>query len=264
MAAPTTVLPTEATSPDSEAPFQLSPAEKARIKAEESFRLQLRSETDKGELKSSVMNFLNSAFGLFLLSTLLVSGLGTYLSRQYQEKAAKLVQHEEAIKHLVELDYRLAQLDYRLLKIDTQPDEALAQSKCLTDIIEGRGTFQPSLKEYEGLNMIGLMSWFNYNIEKTPYRTRAYHHLRSFLLLKEPKGIYDTRQVRIALGAVNHFRNEVNTLLLPEPSFWNWLKAIGTGWGIASLCGLSLAAGAFLVVLLRKRFKHQTPLVAAT
>ena len=81
----------------------LTEEEKARIRAEEVFRLEVRRTLDaaKPQLspRQSLWLWLNSAFGLWLLFSVVLAGLTTTYTR-YQNQRAQHVKKEEAEKRL--------------------------------------------------------------------------------------------------------------------------------------------------------------------
>ncbi|UII20846.1 hypothetical protein [Fulvivirga ligni] len=53
----------------------LNQSDKERIKAEEIFRNEVRKELEQGKKNSKFWVFLNSSFGIFILSSVLIGGL---------------------------------------------------------------------------------------------------------------------------------------------------------------------------------------------
>ena len=104
-------------SPGSVTPNQTQPAlneqEVQKIAEEERLRYRLRSEFDlqaKESPRSSWWNFLNSHFGLFLLSSVLLAGLtGLHTQAQYYSRQLEL-RNQEILKVTTELKYRLEQI----------------------------------------------------------------------------------------------------------------------------------------------------------
>lgn len=132
-----------------------------RITAEERLRFQLREEllSDKsGTSGSKALKFLNSAFGLFLLTTIFVSGLGglfTWWNQKIKEDQALRQQQK---KLLAEFDFRLNELDSRISQIAKANDP---DSKGLYTVYVYRAAlgaqFQPTLPEFRDVTWAGII-----------------------------------------------------------------------------------------------------------
>lgn len=109
----------------------------ARIFAEESYRSEVRKQldADKTEKDGRVRKFLNSAFGLWLLSAIFVSGAGTiYQSWQKradedkvatQQKVVEAAANRLAVERLdIEISFRISQA---LLRLSTISEQVKAQ-----------------------------------------------------------------------------------------------------------------------------------------
>jgi hypothetical protein len=105
-----------------------------RIIAEERLRLQVREELERAKKTQSTSGlnlwaFLNSGFGIFLLSSIFVTGLGglfTYWTQHNKEKEERV---REEKRLLAEFDFRLKELETRITQINS------------TNNIEEKGTF---------------------------------------------------------------------------------------------------------------------------
>ena len=98
--------------PNSEAFLILTEQEKGRIRAEELYREQLRAEISKPKTGiAKLLAFLNSPLGIYVLSSLLLSG-ATYVYTQHKENQDKQrAQKEELAKVQDEILFREHQLE---------------------------------------------------------------------------------------------------------------------------------------------------------
>jgi hypothetical protein len=127
----------------------------ARITAEEMVRLDIRSELENSKrlgTGSRIWKFVNSAFGIFLLGTIFVTGFGSLISSRSQEK-------QEQRKLLTEFDYRLNSLETWSREIQTTSDEMLrgVDSIYIWRATTGDVQYQPVLPEYKNLSWISIV-----------------------------------------------------------------------------------------------------------
>ena len=85
----------------------LSDQEKDRIRLEEKYRMEVREELSKAGRLSKALNFLNSNFASFLLSTVIVGGL-SFLYNYQREQVKK---DEESYRLFTEVQHRLKTLE---------------------------------------------------------------------------------------------------------------------------------------------------------
>ncbi|SRR5216683_2415089 len=130
---------------------------------EEKLRTRIRSELepDKPNGRSKAWKFLNSPFGLFLLGSVLISGLGhVYTERQHQAELSK-IREQELIKVASEFEYRLNQVDYlaeRLAAPGISSDERRGVGVLLWRVVVGDVAYQPSLPEFKSIHWAGLVT----------------------------------------------------------------------------------------------------------
>jgi hypothetical protein len=97
-------------------PFELSPEEKAKITAEERYRIALRKELDPPKEKNKKWEFLNSTFGIWLFSSI-VLGLITWGYTTWTDSRKAKEQKKEAINQIdVEITYRILDFETGLAK----------------------------------------------------------------------------------------------------------------------------------------------------
>jgi hypothetical protein len=139
------------------------PVEQVRqITAEEQLRTRLRAEFDpkaKREHRSGWWEFLNSSFGLFLLSSVVLAGLtGLYSQAQYHSHQLEL-RNQEILKVTSELQYRLHQIRrYSEQMSKAAPGNKVGASRFIWyTIYGGPEYYHASLPEFSGVTTYGLV-----------------------------------------------------------------------------------------------------------
>lgn len=130
-----------------------------RITAEELVRLQVRERLHANDRPDSrVLKFLNSAFGLFLLTSLFVSGLGGFFTYWNQKTKENEVRRGEEKKLLAEFDFRLSELDTRISEIARTSDLDVKGADTIYVYRAAMGSdFQPALPEYKNEHWAGII-----------------------------------------------------------------------------------------------------------
>jgi len=148
---------------DDKLPVSLPDEVIKRITAEELFRFEVqgrlrRKETDGSESKT--VKFLNSAFGLFLLSAIFISGLGGMFQLWSEKIKQNEVQREVQKKILSEYRWRLNGLDKLIAEAAnaTDVDTKGADSILIYRISYGAVEFQPSLPEFKNESWAGVIT----------------------------------------------------------------------------------------------------------
>lgn len=147
---------------DSKLPLSLPEDVIQRITAEEMVRFEVREHLRRkktDDSSSKLLKFLNSGFGLFLLGTIFVSGLGglfTYWSQKTKDKQA---QQEVEKKLLAEFEFRLRELDARISEIDASSDVDTKGADTIYIYRAAMGTsdFQPALPEFKNEHWAGVI-----------------------------------------------------------------------------------------------------------
>jgi hypothetical protein len=141
---------------------QLTEATVDRIIAEETIRLEVREKLDRrksDESSSRLVNFLNSSFGIFLLSTIFVAGLGGLFT--YWTQRAKDVRAEQGTKEklLAEFEWRLIDLDGRIAQNHANPNtpEISGVNSLMTIRAVNGIDFATTLLEFKEVNWAGLI-----------------------------------------------------------------------------------------------------------
>lgn len=110
----------------------LTDLEKQRIQLEESYRTELKQLLNPKEQKSfwnKISSFLNSAFGLWLLSAIFISG-GVKLYEDYKAKQTDITKQNESISRLDnEIGYRYSRFLVRLFELTDKNPVSVSLSK---------------------------------------------------------------------------------------------------------------------------------------
>src|ERR1051326_4066200 len=164
----------------------LTPEERDQIRLEEEYRHEVRSALAKKDepKESRTWKFLNSGFGLWLCSAVILSG-GTFIYTQCSDARAAEERRKKTIEALdLEIGYRLsnalaklglAQLDYedRLHDRSKPPQDALDHQKQQTTAAAHQlyyapaGTFPPLYPEYAKYGLPALITELRRN-ERDP------------------------------------------------------------------------------------------------
>lgn len=163
--------------------MQLTEKEKARIRLEEIYRKEIR-EGLLSPSRKGLLAFFNSAFGLWILSAVFITGGGTILSKSIDhratlaaEAAAKAAEESEAerkrAEHVERLDfeigYRFSQVQTRLYRESKSERSADETTKTVRDILDGliaqpgQGIV-PLYPEFSMYSLLGLVSELSRNI----------------------------------------------------------------------------------------------------
>jgi len=146
---------------EEKSPVSLSDEVIHRITAEEMVRFEVRERLEKkksDDFDSPLMKFLNSALGLFLLTTIFVTGAGTLFT--YLTQRAKDIEAKQQIekKLLAEYEWRLTDLDARIAQNAGTQD---VETKGVNSIMIYRTTmgidFPTSAPEFRGVPWSGLI-----------------------------------------------------------------------------------------------------------
>lgn len=157
----------------------LEEQEKNRIRLEETYRAEVRAELERTKSvnsKNHAWTFLNSAFGLWLLSAVLISGAGALITR-YQAHQTETKRNTERVERLdIEISYRLSQVLIRLYDVtDKSKDPKLGPNHTPEDVTrvlalltEPRADKYPPLySEFASIGLPGLMAELRRNLPES-------------------------------------------------------------------------------------------------
>ena len=115
--------------------FAISDDEIEKIKNEELLRIAIKKELDPKQKKHPLWEFINSPFMLLLISGIFVTSFCNYLTRKSQETDNNTFLRKEAVKHFIELDYRITQVEIFLRGIDENPNDAFGRGYFMNRLI---------------------------------------------------------------------------------------------------------------------------------
>lgn len=149
----------------------LTDLEKQKIQLEEVYRSEVSknlAQKGKKTLFAKILPFLNSAFGLWLLSAIFISG-GLKLYEDYKSKKAELLKQKETLSKLDnEIGYRYSRFLVRLFELTDKNPDSVSLSKrynpsdvkklslSLNSTINAYGDFLYS--EYSNYTLITLLA----------------------------------------------------------------------------------------------------------
>jgi hypothetical protein len=161
----------------------LSEPEKERIKLEEQYRIEIHKQLEeKSQKKSRVWIFLNSTFGLWLLSAIVITWAGTLYTQSQNRQAEGLKKQEaerealskknELIERLdLEIGYRLSQCQIQLAYlVDIKdydrrplPFRPGMGEKDVKEVIDNllqapKGKFPPLYEEFSNISTLALIA----------------------------------------------------------------------------------------------------------
>ena len=105
------------------------------------------------------MEFFNSPFGLFLLSSVLIAGLSRAYTDMQARNDAQRSTRAALIELLTELDLRATQAEYYAKQVESGPPE-LRVPNCvlLWRLVSGDPAYQPSSPGFYKVHWLGLLS----------------------------------------------------------------------------------------------------------
>jgi hypothetical protein len=145
------------------APITPDPNVMDRIRSEEIYREQVRQSLQPPPaVRSRIMGFLNSSFGIFCLSSIIVAGFTTIYTRYTEGRQARSANEELVRKLDAEISYRISEL--RLLRTNIFPFDDLHTARAA---VTGRtrsiadvgvlGNFDPIFPEFGGRSLYALL-----------------------------------------------------------------------------------------------------------
>ena len=139
----------------------LSNEQMKRVIEEERLRLQVRSELERESktTKGAFWEFVNSAFGIFLLSSVFVTGLGGLFTVWTQHNREKENRIREEKKMLAEFDFRLKELETRIAEIQAAPtpDDKGALTVYIWRAARGNSDYQPAVPEFKNVHWADIV-----------------------------------------------------------------------------------------------------------
>jgi hypothetical protein len=134
-----------------------------RIAAEEAARMQIRQTLENSDKTkpptSKFWQFLNSPLGIFVLTTIFVSGIGGVFTLWQQHFNEMQANKRQALRLLAEFDFRLNEIEFRSAHIAELKDPTARGQETMYIWRAARGNvdFQPALPEYHNVHWAGII-----------------------------------------------------------------------------------------------------------
>ena len=132
-----------------------------QIREEEAFRAQIRRELEaqKPQEPITTWKFLNSSFGILLLTSIFVTAAGSGFTLWNQKNDAAIAKRKEERKLLDEYDMRLKEIKYYTGQIQQASNDNQRGQLLMYVWFAARGTpeYQPALPEFRSAHMAGLI-----------------------------------------------------------------------------------------------------------
>src|SRR4051812_29667706 len=149
--------------------MELSEIEKGRIKLEEIYRAEVRQAISDTKSSSGIWKFLNSQFGLWLITGALVSFL-TWSVGLWNHRRREESDHREAIKKLdFEIPFRFSRVQHSLDQAQqiTEPAQRERRVKEILDHLrQAPETNDPALNpDYNRFTLPGLVAELHRHVE---------------------------------------------------------------------------------------------------
>lgn len=122
--------------------YQLSQEVRSRIRGEEIYREEVRRQLEQPKSRlRRLLDFLNAPLGIYLLSSVLISGITYAYTRGQEAKAKQLARGNEIARLTDEMVFRLRQMDDNLQYVVVQHDRWLSTEDAKEDAaVQGRNT----------------------------------------------------------------------------------------------------------------------------
>lgn len=137
----------------------LTPEQKDRILQEELFRQRLREEIAPVRPRSPILSFLNSPFGLLLMSSIVIAGLGKLYNDVEANRDRDRIRQQQVAKLAVENDFRAFQANSLIADIE-KGDRASARQSCadLNALVLGVDRYHSTAVEFSNLRWLGVVT----------------------------------------------------------------------------------------------------------
>ncbi len=156
---------------------------------------------------------LNSPFGLFLLSSVLLSGVVRLYSDRQQRAEKERAREQEVVKLATEFDYRVTQIRYlasHLLSAGLSEPDRVGHAVLIWRVVIGEQAFQPTVPEYKTTHSLALVSRLKL-LGISPRGAGDIPDTLSYLENgKDASWHYDAERLRRAVAALTEYRNGVN------------------------------------------------------
>lgn len=189
----------------------LSDEEIKRIVYEEKLRIRIRSELEPNEKgkKLKIWKFLNSPFGLLLLSTIFISGVGKLYTDFQQKMRDNLRNNQEMFKLATEYSYRLEKIKHHFYALENgnlAKVEAQSHSIFIWRIVTGDKAYSPSLPGFLNLKMFGIINQLRL-FGVSEYSNQAKTALIDIEYAKSDEWIFDLKRLKNNISILELYHN---------------------------------------------------------
>ena len=144
-----------------EAAANLSKGKIDRRRIDEQTREQLRADltATRSAERGGLLSFLNSPFGLFILSSVVLAGLGKFYTDIQARSEERRATRSALIELLSEMDLRSTQALYFARQVDQGPEDTKSYyCVLLWRVLVGDPEYQPTSPSFKNVHWVGLLS----------------------------------------------------------------------------------------------------------
>lgn len=131
-----------------------------RIEVEEHLRFAIRQDLEARSRdrrpRAAVWRFLNSAFGLFVCSSVVLAGIARLHAYYQQREDQRAADQAETAIYVSELDYRVRQIEFWRTQI--VPDQSDKPEINIWRIVVGDELFTPTLPQFRHFHARGIVN----------------------------------------------------------------------------------------------------------
>jgi hypothetical protein len=198
--------------------------EREKIELEERYRFEIRNkleENTKNRSPSRLWAFVNSSFGLWLLSAIFISGIGTIYTQVQNSRAERLKKEEviraEALKTKelidrldLEIGYRLSQVQIRLYSLRAVNDATLIGDVNKSLSRPPQGEFFSLYPEFSSFSLLALMAELRRHVPEKDRKEldQVLADLTGIDVLIEVEGVNRSSAEQVASLILKKFRLE--------------------------------------------------------
>jgi hypothetical protein len=184
-----------------------------KLFTEERLRLDIRKGLEGDTRGNKVFKFLNSPFFLFLLSSVVLAGMGKlYYYYDGKSKEESLVK-QEVRKLSFEYEYRIKTIQQLLNRMDTVSEESKVPLSVLVwRIIIGEKLYAATIPEYNNVHLLGIIVRLN-NLGVLDVGDRVKQAAMDLEFSKNDDWKYNTKVAKEYLGVLLGFLDAIKKKL---------------------------------------------------
>lgn len=137
----------------------LSDSRVQAIYEEEKLRKDIQNKINPPPKQPFIWGFLNSTFGIFLLSSVVITGLSKLYSDYHAYTERKSQTYTQLTALITEFDYRTREMSYfirRLSEPNMTSDDRQGHGVLIWRVVIGHSDYQPTLPEFKGVHWLGV------------------------------------------------------------------------------------------------------------